>query len=352
LDSIEILEQAKALHLGTKQELLGVNDRSRLFLCAIFERNNKLFPVVAFVLTRVLPLINEYPASKRNHFSNRERRKLSEQKSHATENNKTILIVDDDPPTCRSCKQFLDSKGFKSHIALSAEGALSVLKSIKTDIVITGINMPGMNGLEFTRLIKNNYDSDVIILTGNRETCTPGDALRVGAGDLLYKPAKLKDLLNSVKRILYIRWSKTPSKFDRPEEALKAVHNALELNPDDSDAWDSKGIALGLLGRFEEALKAIDKALELDPNNFNAWNRKGMVLNDLDRHEEALQAILKALELKPDDSFAWYLIGIIFDNLGDYEEAQIAFRKSSELENKIGKNQELESSIRMSMTSS
>jgi len=62
LDSFKILESAGALYLGTKEELFGATDRNRSFLCAKFEMENKLFPAVAFVITRVLPLINEYPA--------------------------------------------------------------------------------------------------------------------------------------------------------------------------------------------------------------------------------------------------------------------------------------------------
>jgi hypothetical protein len=66
LDSFETLEQVGALHLGTKEEVLASTDNKRFYLCAIFDEENELFPVVAFVVTRVLPLINEYTVSKEN----------------------------------------------------------------------------------------------------------------------------------------------------------------------------------------------------------------------------------------------------------------------------------------------
>ena len=69
LDAAEIFKQAGAIHLGTKEKLLGATGRSRFFLCAIFEKENELFPVVAFVVTRILPLINEYPATIRSNNS-------------------------------------------------------------------------------------------------------------------------------------------------------------------------------------------------------------------------------------------------------------------------------------------
>jgi CheY-like chemotaxis protein len=61
--------------------------------------------------------------------------------------------------------------------------------------------MPGMDGLELTRLIKRRYTSDVIIMTGYH-CYTIEEAGRIGADDLFHKPVKLEDLLSSVARIL------------------------------------------------------------------------------------------------------------------------------------------------------
>jgi CheY-like chemotaxis protein len=114
----------------------------------------------------------------------------------------TILIVDDEPSIRSVLQEFLKSKGFIAHAAALAEDAIEILNEIVVDLVITNINMPGMNGLELTRLIKDRYTSHVIIFTGYRKTCTQEDAHRVGADALFYKPAKLKDLLESINRVL------------------------------------------------------------------------------------------------------------------------------------------------------
>ena len=123
-------------------------------------------------------------------------------KSKSKRGKGTILIVDDELSIREVLKEFLISKGFVAHAASMAEEALEILNEIEVDLVITNINMPGMNGLELTRLIKDRYSSHVIILTGYRETCTHEDALRVGADALFYKPAKLKELLESINRML------------------------------------------------------------------------------------------------------------------------------------------------------
>ena len=112
----------------------------------------------------------------------------------------TILIVDDDLAIRRVLKEFLNSKGFEAHAASLAEEAIEILNRIKVNLVITNIRMPGMDGLKLTRLIKNRYDSDVIIMTGYH-SFKYEEAIRIGASDLLHKPAKLEDLLDSINRV-------------------------------------------------------------------------------------------------------------------------------------------------------
>lgn len=124
------------------------------------------------------------------------------QKTHSAENKKSIWVVDDDLSTCEVYEYFFDSKVFESHIAFSAEEAFGILNKKNVDIVITNVNMPGMNGFELTRIMKRNTKLDVIIVTGYREGCSYEEASLVGASALFYKPVKLEDLLNSVNRLL------------------------------------------------------------------------------------------------------------------------------------------------------
>ena len=113
----------------------------------------------------------------------------------------TILIVDDEPSICLILKEFLSLNGFVAHTASMADEALQILDNIDVKLVITNIRMPGMDGLELTRLIKRRYTSDVIIMTGYH-CYTIEEAARIGADDLFHKPVKLENLLSSVARIL------------------------------------------------------------------------------------------------------------------------------------------------------
>ena len=122
-------------------------------------------------------------------------------KSDSKRGTGTILIVDDEPSIRRVLKEFLSSMGFFAHAVCMAEEAFEILNEIEVDLVITNIRMPGMDGLELTRLIKDSYSSDVIIMTGYHNFSFE-EALRIGASELFHKPAKLEDLLNSINRIL------------------------------------------------------------------------------------------------------------------------------------------------------
>ena len=124
------------------------------------------------------------------------------EKSNLRTGKGTILIVDDDYSIRRAFREFLNSKGFVAHAVSVAEEALAILKEMEVDLVITDLHMPGMDGLELTRLIKERTSSHVIIMTGYREALTQEDAHRVGADDLVYKPVALLELLIRINRIL------------------------------------------------------------------------------------------------------------------------------------------------------
>ena len=59
---------------------------------------------------------------------------------------------------------------------------------------------------------------------------------------------------------------------------MKAFDKAIEINPQNSNAWNNKGVALGNLNKYDEAMKAFDKAIEINPQDSDAWNNKGVAL--------------------------------------------------------------------------
>jgi tetratricopeptide (TPR) repeat protein len=83
------------------------------------------------------------------------------------------------------------------------------------------------------------------------------------------------------------------------DEAVQAYDKAIELDPDDTSTWISKGDALYSQGEYEydDAIRAYDEATKLDPDNDYAWEKKGNALYEEEMYDEAVQAYDKAVLL-------------------------------------------------------
>ena len=113
-----------------------------------------------------------------------------------------ILIVDDEADVRNSMNTYINHAGFSTELAASAEEGLDQLKDGKFDVVITDIMLPGVSALELTKIIKNKYDSDVIVMTGYSDDYSYEEAITVGASDFVIKPVRLEELLLRLKRVL------------------------------------------------------------------------------------------------------------------------------------------------------
>ncbi|MCX9011336.1 MAG: tetratricopeptide repeat protein [Candidatus Methanoperedens sp.] len=121
----------------------------------------------------------------------------------------------------------------------------------------------------------------------------------------------------------------------RYQEALNAFDKAIEIDPDNSNAWENKGIALNNLGRNQEAFEALVKALELNPDNLNALVHKGYTLDALGRRQEAIAVAYEVINKSdrliatdPNDTDAWLHKGSFLSFLGKNDEAITALNKA------------------------
>ncbi|MEM1172728.1 MAG: tetratricopeptide repeat protein, partial [Cyanobacteria bacterium P01_H01_bin.35] len=133
------------------------------------------------------------------------------------------------------------------------------------------------------------------------------------------------------KAHLLVRKAALDRRLKQNEEAILACDEALEIEPNNYEAWNNKGIALENLERYEQAIAAYEKALEIKPDYHYAWNNKGIALENLERYEQAIAAYEKALEIKPDYHYAWDNKGDALRNLERYEQAIYAYEKALEI---------------------
>ena len=112
--------------------------------------------------------------------------------------NRKILLVDDEEIIRLSFKRELQ-RFYNVSTASCYDEALTILAEEHFDMLITDLVMPGPNGLELLKLIKNNYpEMGVIIITGYGETKAVIETLRGGADDFLLKPLDFDILLNHI----------------------------------------------------------------------------------------------------------------------------------------------------------
>jgi len=112
-----------------------------------------------------------------------------------------ILIVDDEPTIVRLLDMSLKSDGYTTFTASSGEEALAVFEKQSPDIVVTDIKMPGMDGLELLKKIKDlDPDKEVIIVTGHGDIDSTITALQYGASDFINKPVRDEALAIALER--------------------------------------------------------------------------------------------------------------------------------------------------------
>ena len=108
----------------------------------------------------------------------------------------TILIVDDEIRLCEVLQLALEQKGYEVKLANNGEQALSLLKNTTIDLVLSDIRMPGMNGLDLLKTVKEtDVTIPVILMTAFATVESAITALREGAYDYLLKPFDKLDTL-------------------------------------------------------------------------------------------------------------------------------------------------------------
>ena len=113
-----------------------------------------------------------------------------------------ILVVDDDDKIRDLLKQYLKNNNFFVSTAINASDAEEKLKIVKFDLAIIDIMMPGKDGLQLTKEIRDKIDLPIILLTAKGEAEDRVRGLELGAEDYLPKPFEPKELLLRIKNVI------------------------------------------------------------------------------------------------------------------------------------------------------
>lgn len=179
---------------------------------------------------------------------------------------KKVLVVDDEPQITRVLRHSLTAHRYDVRTAADGVSALDTFHDWHPDLIITDLQMPEMNGIEFCREIRKISSLPIIVLSVRGEEKTKVEALDAGADDYVTKPFGIDELLARVRAAL----RRSP-----------AGDEELELLEDDDFRID--------LAKHEVAVRGTD--LHLTPKEFDLlvflFRNRGKVIS----HRAILTAI-------------------------------------------------------------
>jgi FixJ family two-component response regulator len=112
-----------------------------------------------------------------------------------------VLVIDDETPTLNMFRLFLGAYGFAVFTAENGTDGLEIFSRERPEIVVTDIKMPGMDGLEVLRRIKElDPQAEVIVITGHGDTELALKAVNLNAADFIHKPIQKRALDEALGR--------------------------------------------------------------------------------------------------------------------------------------------------------
>jgi DNA-binding response OmpR family regulator len=112
----------------------------------------------------------------------------------------SILVVDDEPPICELLQRFLSLRGYRVRAANDGPQALASVEQEIPQLIVLDMNMPGMNGVEVLRKLRERkYAGGVILLTTGQDDKLLQEALDLGSVDVMGKPVDLERLALAIQ---------------------------------------------------------------------------------------------------------------------------------------------------------
>ncbi len=141
-----------------------------------------------------------------------------------------ILIVDDEEDILELVKFNLTKEGYKTMLATTGEQALDIARNKQIDLIILDLMLPGIDGLEVTKIIRNDPELQtipIVMLTAKGDESDIITGLELGANDYMSKPFSPKELIARIRSIFRRRQKllETQSKKIIIEQGLTIDHD-------------------------------------------------------------------------------------------------------------------------------
>jgi DNA-binding response OmpR family regulator len=116
--------------------------------------------------------------------------------------NPKILIVEDEPALVDTLEYTLTRQGYTVSVATDGLKALDVAREVQPELVVLDVMLPGMDGFEVCRILRQEMSMPIMMLTARDEEVDKVVGLEVGADDYLTKPFSMRELIARVKALL------------------------------------------------------------------------------------------------------------------------------------------------------
>ena len=114
-----------------------------------------------------------------------------------------ILLVEDDKALNQTVCMFLNNNGFEAKGAFDAEEAFDLMYETMFDLIISDIMMPGIDGYEFARSVREiNTEIPILFMTARDDFESKRKGFRAGVDDYMVKPVDLEEMLLRIEALL------------------------------------------------------------------------------------------------------------------------------------------------------
>lgn len=196
-----------------------------------------------------------------------------------------ILIVDDESSAVKALETLMRREGFELRIATNGTAALAECASFRPDLVLLDILMPGMNGYEVCKRIKETPETrltPVVLITGLSDSESRIRGINAGADDFLSKPIDYNELLARTRSLLKLK------EYTDELENAESVLNSLAYSIEARDPYTR-----GHCERLAQVSARLAERLKLPDDQIKALRRAGIV------HDIGKVVVPDAILLKP-----------------------------------------------------
>lgn len=153
-----------------------------------------------------------------------------------------VLVVDDEPAIVKLLTRMLEKEGFSVESKIESANVLEFIHLTNPDLLILDVMMPGIDGYELCRRIRQEHNVPIIFLSAKNETVDKILALTLGADDYLTKPFDSTELILRIKAVLRRTQEQSETKkrqiinyqdlsIDASARIVKIKDKVIELTP-------------------------------------------------------------------------------------------------------------------------